>query len=239
MWGPGSILQGNNPAGKRLEAQGKGRQSCLLALASPATGFLVLSSCVQSSERQSPFACICNFLGLAFKWGSWSWKKSSVFSQRCLCGGGCLENARRRGDIQPRLAGDGKTCTMKGKSNSPAQAGKSPGDTRVGMGCAAGVPCPPRCLCSFPPLPPCCLSVARVGEKAQTLLPEAARDVLQAAEPLPCLGLALGWVVKGKGILLLAKGCVHRWMWMRRTTCGKGTWIGCISIRKSEAVVMV
>lgn len=161
-----------------------------------------------------------------------------MFSQRCLCGGGCLGNAQRRGDIQPWLAGDGETCTMKGKSNSPAEAGKSPADIRVGMGCTARVPCPPCSLCYFPPLLPCCLSLAHVGEKAQTLLPKAARDVPRAAEPLLCLGLALGWVVNAEGILPLAKGCMDRWMWMW-TTCGKGTYIGCISIRKSEAVVVV
>lgn len=67
VWGQALFYRGAQ-RGRGLEAQGEGRQCRSLALASPATGSLVHSSQVRSSERQSPFACICNFLGLAFKW---------------------------------------------------------------------------------------------------------------------------------------------------------------------------
>lgn len=98
----------------------------------------------------------------------WWWppgESSASKGHRDGCSGeGCwCQVPGRRGDIQPRLARDGETCATKGKFNSPAQAGKSPAEITVGMGCAGGVPCLLGRIRSFPLLPPHALSVAVLG----------------------------------------------------------------------------
>lgn len=116
--------------------------------------------------------------------GRWGWLPKAVgMVARGGAAGAAAGPGERRGH-QPWLAGDREACATKGKC--PAQAGKSPAEITAGMGCAAGVPCMLRCICSFPPLPPRSLPLPRVGERAQPPRSSSCR-----AAPQGCAGCAL------------------------------------------------
>jgi len=217
-----------------------------VALSCPAPG---------GAERDKAlFPRVCDFLGLGFQVGKpamekeqrvppalplwWRLPGEGSASNGCGdgdgCSGDCCGVLTRRGATQPWLAGDGETCAVKGQPNGPARAGKFPAEITVGTDCAAGVPGPLRRVCSFPPLPPCPWHAWGRGSRRRAPrpaepLPQAVRGAPRAAEASLRWGLALGWVGEGEGILPLAKGCADRWMWMRGTIYGKGTYTRCTS----------